>query len=94
MKGLCFRCEHRARYLEDKIQPRYECGQPALGVYSCYMFRPVRPLVLKQANKKDPRPILSMPMISGRVCGVRIADGKAVAKKLKDGIAVFWQRIK
>ena len=55
--GLCFRCEHRARHLQDKTyQPRCECGMTMCAVWSCYMYQPVKPLVLEKSDKRDPRP--------------------------------------
>jgi hypothetical protein len=56
MKHLCFRCEFRARFLEAEHEkrgsghaPRYECGTGS-SVNSCYMFKPVQPLVLELSD--------------------------------------------
>ena len=47
--SLCFRCEHRALWLETKThRPRYECGDEKSSKYSCYMYQPVVPLVLEK----------------------------------------------
>jgi len=92
--GLCFRCEHRARHLEEKShQPRHECGMTECAVRSCYMYQPVKPLVLAKSDKSDPRPMLTAPFFASRICAVRIASGRAVARKVGDGIVVSWQRV-
>lgn len=64
--GLCFRCEHRARFLELGFAPRCECGAIEQAVCSCYMYKPVLPVLLRP-NEGDRRPISGMPtMLSGR----------------------------
>lgn len=73
-EGLCFRCEHRARFFENGSRPRLECGDVESAKYSCYMYRPVSPVVLTH-DSLDPRPALGPPMISSRVSYKRIAEG-------------------
>jgi len=63
-KSLCYRCEYRARFLEEGLRPRLECGMIDQSNHSCYMFQPVRP-VLVEANKGEERPI-SFSYWSGR----------------------------
>lgn len=93
--GLCFRCEHRARHLQDKTyQPRCECGMTMCAVWSCYMYQPVKPLVLEKSDKRDPRPMLAAPFIASRVCAVRVASCSALARKVGDGIIVSWNRVR
>jgi len=47
--SLCFRCEHRALWMETKSRrPRCECGDEKSSRYSCYMYQPVVPLVLEK----------------------------------------------
>lgn len=77
--SLCFRCEHRARYLTDKLnhkkhchQPRFECGEPATSKYSCYMFIPCMPIVT--SSNDDVRPRFAGAMLSARERVVRIMD--------------------
>ena len=82
VRGLCFRCEHRARYYETGSAPRMECGSPETAVYGCYMYKPVRPVVVGPRDKSDPRPIFGPPMISGRVQFERVATDKDVHLKL------------
>ena len=70
---LCFRCEHRARHLEDRSnnkehchQPRVECGMIETSKYICYMYQPCKPLALEPSNLDDPRPV-SLDIFSSRV---------------------------
>jgi hypothetical protein len=93
MYGLCFRCEYRAEYLHDKLNaaendfvsgPRYECSMTG-SVHSCYMYRPVRPYILK-ANKDDKRGLTLPWMLSGRAHAVGVAKVQYVAKKAKEGL--------
>ena len=72
MIPLCYRCEHRAQFLENGSRPRYQCGEIGEAVHGCYMFKPVKPLVLKPRDN-DHRPI-TLNLLSGRVEGVRVAD--------------------
>jgi len=52
---LCFRCEHRATYLETGAGPRCECKDPLSSVHSCYMFIPCAPVITEKTNPDDPR---------------------------------------
>lgn len=100
MFGLCFRCEYRAEYLNDKLNagknehfgsPRYECSQTS-SVHSCYMYRPVRPYILK-ANEGEKRGLTLPWMISGRAYAVGVANTQYTAKKAKEGLVFFCQLI-
>jgi len=71
---LCYRCEHRAIYLETGHAPRCECGGTG-AVIGCYMYRPVKPVVTCPRSG-DKRPQYRGWMFSGRMKGIRIADGK------------------
>lgn len=91
--GLCFRCEHRAAFLEGGSQPRFECGQPSFCSHSCYMFKPVKPVVLTQSDPSDRRPFLGPALIASRASVLRhITDKDLVlrAKKKKGGYLVYW----
>ena len=79
---LCYRCEHRAAYHEKGHAPRYECGTDG-AVVGCYMYRPVKP-VTTRPRTGDNRPQYAGGMFSGRLDGVRVADGKYVMVE-KDG---------
>ena len=82
--GLCYRCEHRARFLEKGWRPRYECGDVTSAKYACYMFKPVQPVMLGKLNPDDPRPALGPAMIASRVQHLGLAPG-AYRLKIKDG---------
>ncbi len=73
---LCFRCHHRARYLETggQWEPRCECGDVGHAVYSCYMYRPPVPLLLVR-DKGDRRPAGGPWMFSARMHAVGEARG-------------------
>ena len=78
--GLCFRCEHRAKYLEllhahdYAFGPRCECKDPTYSAYSCYMFKPCKPVVTAPTNANDERPRFAGAMLSSREEFVRILD--------------------
>ena len=57
--SLCFRCEWRAQFHENKRRPRCECGDIESSKYSCYMYKPVEPLTLEKANKDIQQVFLS-----------------------------------
>ena len=96
--GLCFRCEHRAEYLHDKLNadkddfvsgPRYECGQTG-SVHSCYMYRPVRPYILK-ADKGERRELTFPYLLAGRAHAVGVSHVQYVAMKVKEGLVFLCQ---
>lgn len=99
-KGFCFRCEYRARVLENRIPahagPRAQCGDINASVYSCYLYKPVAPLIFKP-EKGDKRP-LSLNLLSCRINPVEVAEGEYLLKKVRNGkkmkgyIAVFIPR--
>lgn len=72
--SLCYRCEHRACFLEKGHGPRCECQEPSRAVCSCYMYMPVIP-VITEANKGDKRPIAAGWMISAREHPVEVPAG-------------------
>jgi hypothetical protein len=78
--GLCFRCEHRAAFLEEGLRPRHECGEVGKAVNTCYCFTPCRPLVLRRAeSEKDlgiNRPVLAPSALAARSTYVRFADAR------------------
>lgn len=73
--GLCFRCEHRARFFETGSRPRCECGDVYRAKHGCYMYRPVAPVALT-CDPDDDRPALGPAMIASRVYYAGIAEGK------------------
>lgn len=75
---LCFRCEHRARYLQDRrggisspYRPRFQCGaeRSIEGVYSCYMYEPTAAVQLV-ADEGDERPLGGLPVLRARAHGI------------------------
>ena len=85
---LCYRCEHRLRFLEYKQpRPRYQCGTVEESVGSCYMFAPQRPIVVERNDEEDPRP-LSAGYMSCRYHMVEERDD-AVLTLLDDG-TLYW----
>ena len=90
--GLCHRCEHRARHLEDeRWRPRWECGNVGRAVWSCYMYAPVKPFALAP-NAGDDRPALGPWMFSAR-CHVEEWPGEAVERVSHVGgvFARWWE---
>ena len=79
---LCFRCEHRALFHESNgnYHPRCECGDKDSALVSCYMFKPISPLILRKTYK-DPRPI-SLNLFGSRVCA-KTKDQKYAKLQLK-----------
>ena len=89
--GLCYRCEYRALYFEEGYGSRSECQQSGAAVGSCYMFKPVAPIVLKRL-KGDNRPALAAWMISARMERVQVEPRlECVTKKTKKGLMPYWR---
>ena len=87
---LCHRCEYRARSLEGKGEPRYECGERGAARFSCYMYRPVSPVILR-CQKGDKRPPGGPFFISARMEGVRVPECCEHMKPLpKKGEYAVW----
>lgn len=86
---LCYRCEHRARFLEGGSQPRYECGQPG-AIFSCYMFEPMKPLLLAR-DGKDRRPFPAGWAFSARVHSPGIAKSLLNVSR-QSGKVVVWHK--
>ena len=88
--GLCHRCDYRARYLEDGSGPRSECKSNG-AVRSCYMYRPVMPLVLAP-NEGDDRPLVA-GIFSSRSHSIRVINEeelKLCAIEVTDGYILFY----
>ena len=92
---LCFRCEHRAEFLEGKRRPRYECGLVTQSKHTCYMFKPCKPVVLEKSDKKDFRPPLVGDLFSCRSKAVKLRDNvKLTINNLDDDTYVFeWKEV-
>lgn len=87
--GLCYRCEHRAKFLETGVRPRYECGEPEKSKYACYMYRPVVPMMLAP-EEDDKRPIVGPAFLTCRSEAVKPADMQLIVSRHKDGFVMHW----
>jgi len=86
--SLCYRCEHRARFLETGERPRYQCKTDG-AAWSCYMYKPVKPLIMAR-NKGDRRPMFSGIAFSARSHAIGIAKGEYQVIKQGKGKAIFY----
>jgi len=88
--GLCFRCEHRAKFLEKGIRPRYECGEIEDSKFSCYMFKPVKPVVTAKLGDDD-RPKYAGSLFSARSRFVEVAQDVGLEIEETDtGDYIYW----
>ena len=88
---LCYRCQHRVDFLENNnIRPRYECGDITTSKYGCYMWIPIKPIVIIP-DKKDKRPFM-LNFFSSRGYYVRPAniEDKVESIKAKGGFVIQW----
>jgi len=81
--GLCYRCEHRAEFLENGFKPRFECGMEKTATSSCYMFMPCKPVAVT-SNAGEKRPVFGPWMIAGRVHALGLVDHERLRLKLVD----------
>jgi len=86
--SLCYRCEHRARFLETGERPRYECGEVNQSKVGCYMYRPVSPCVVA-ADEGDDRELGGPAMCAARAHFVRVAEG-SLRGMIKNDELVQW----
>ena len=93
-RGLCFRCENRAIFLETGYHPRFECGMEKTASSSCYMFMPAKPIVVAPAVATEKRPIFGPWMIAGRVQSKGLVDVERIRLRLVDidglAVAAIW----
>ena len=87
-RPLCYRCEHRAVGMEEGRGPRHECWHEGAKV-SCYMYKPVRPLVLEADGERD---ITLPPILAGRAHSTRLMPGECVERVCEDGSVMRWWR--
>ncbi len=91
LKGLCQRCEHRACFFEYGHAPRSECKDIESAVMGCYMYKPVRPIVIKP-RENDTRP-MSLGILSCRVERVNVKpELDLIANEHGEGVLVYWVR--
>lgn len=86
MPKLCFRCEHRCRANEIKMEknqkgfdlssPRAECSQSEISVFSCYMYKPVEPMTVRHAENSEglefPGSVSSKRVKANRLLNLRL----------------------
>lgn len=90
--GLCFRCEHRAIYLEEGHSPRFECQMIENSVSGCYMFNPTKPICIKPISGEK-RPI-SLDIFSGRVERVEKEINLNLSATLIDkDLLIYWNNL-
>jgi len=89
---LCFRCQHRAAFLESSgtHRPRFECGEVHRAVMSCYMYRPPRPLLLRPVPG-DRRPLGGPALIAARLLAVGEARGEWVLRRQRRAWIMLWR---
>lgn len=87
---MCYRCEYRAQYLELGHAPRYECSQTHTSYYSCYQYRPVKPVILV-ANNDETRSLDLPAMFAGRAHAVGLAEGDYRVIIVKDGVVRYFK---
>lgn len=88
--GLCWRCEHRARFHEEGHRPRYECGEVKTAKVACYAYLPTRPYTVKvvEGDKRIP---FGPGMVSARVEVVEVCTTlKATRKKERNKLTLLW----
>lgn len=97
--SLCFRCEHRAEFLEDSLhgekhprRPRMECGDVFNSKTGCYMFKPCKPVVTVSTNSEDIRPRFGPAFLSKREYAKRILDEATLTIIYHNGeeVALGW----
>lgn len=75
--------------METGYAPRCECGLVGHAVCSCYMYRPVAPIVLSR-NRGDRRPVGAPAMISARCHGVRVHCGEPFLRRVRGGHVILY----
>lgn len=89
-RGLCFRCDHRAQYLEDGEKPRLECGLIRTTKMACYMYQPVKPVMLSKLDDDDSRLRFRGPMFSSRERYAGIPNMELAATIDGELVTLYW----
>ena len=90
-KGLCYRCENRARFYETGHAPRVQCGIIDRASHSCYAYRPVKPCITKASDPNDPRPRFAGALFSAREQYNGIAPFEHCDLiRTEGGVVTFW----
>lgn len=90
IKGLCFRCDYRARFLETGRRPRFECGNIEQCSHGCYMYKPVKPVILTVQEGYEDRPQFGSAMISARSRYGGEPDVGLTVKEVNGGTVLYW----
>lgn len=88
MIPLCNRCEHRVVFLESGHGPRCECQQET-SVSSCYMYRPVLPVVLEPVGG-DTREVGAAWVVAARAHGVEVPRMELTYRDTDKGRLLYW----
>jgi len=84
-RGLCYRCEYRAQYHEEKHAPRFQCSAVDRAVFACYMYQPVKPVVLSNMPDEDRDPIYLPAMLRGRSQHDGVPDNVSLSCRIIKG---------
>lgn len=88
---LCYRCQRRVDWLEMGKGFRCECQDTKTGVFSCYGFVPIRPVIIKR-NDGDARPFPTSTLFSARVHIDREVDEAEMSvRKVKSGLVLMYE---
>ena len=107
---LCYRCQHRLEYIEsteygrengkrvvrkEGRKPRMECGILESSKHTCYMFKPIKPIVMDVAESEKRLNIKRSPfapaLFAARSSFIREAKAsKMEAIGVKDGYVLRW----
>ncbi len=88
-RGLCYRCERRALFLEGHGAMRYECGGTN-AVGCCYGYLPVKPITVKHAKGYGRRPMLYPLALSARVERKKDPELTLEFKVAKSEFVFYW----
>ena len=87
---ICICFAYRAKYLEEGSGPRFECSVPTSSIVGCYMFQPIKPIVIKP-REGDNRP-LSLNYFSARVERVDASpELELKGEETENGMLVYWK---
>lgn len=89
---MCYRCEHRALFLENGDRPRHECGEISTSKIACYMYKPCLPIVLTKLDESDIRIWPGSGLFAARSKAERLyEEGMIITRRLKDGVVLLWE---
>ena len=86
----CRKCEGSGYTDDKKCKICNGTGYVLHTKHSCYMFKPVRPLVLAK-DENDNRPQFAGTMISARSHGVEIPECELKLHESDNGNTIYWK---